>query len=245
MKKALTIGGIVLGILLVGWLAIVIFCPGLFTYISVKHKYEHIDDRLSTFAAVQVPSDFVTYTVGSVKISVPSSYSQGSTEHILRDGDKVVMIMDFDNAELAGLSSELLKNWGMEDEFSESDYRSYFKAVGAEYPSVYKPSADILWYEKDVLTSKDCLKLRGRDRKVFKTLADNKEEAYKMEDSWKLPLSGGTAYASQSRENDLVNYAYWTATIYPDNSGAVYYTLMIRGESDEVTKQMLSSIELK
>lgn len=240
MKKALTIGGIVLGVLLIGWLIIMIFVPGLFTYIRVKHKYKHIDDRLETFVTVAVPQDFTQHTIEGVKISVPDSYSQGSSEHILRDGEKSVMVMSMDMSALGSYYDP----WDS-FKYEESDYRSYFRAVGAEFPSVYKPSADILWYEKDVLTSKDCLKLRGRNRKIFLELAENKDGSYKMEDSWKLPISGGTVYVSQSKENDLVSYDYWSVEAYPENGGSEYFFIMLRGESEEVTKQMISSIEFK
>lgn len=53
MKKALAIGGAVLGALLAAALVIFVFFPGLPTYFKVRHRFEHTDENAYFMASIK------------------------------------------------------------------------------------------------------------------------------------------------------------------------------------------------
>lgn len=258
MKKAMKIGGVVLGIILVAALVIFIFFPGIFTYFKVKHKYDHIDDSLGKFEYSDVPVTFKDFTVNGVKLKMPYgserhltdiSYSDGSkgqiASDIIRYKDEItILIKKSSFSEMKKLSeqaSALLEISDTEEEFSEDEYRHYFDSVDEPMP---RNSTERIWYNKNKLKASDCLRLRGRDMEVFKYLAECKDAAYDAEITYIKDISGCKCYVSQ---NLLEEYKgnLWSVFIYPENDEDTYYYVMIRGKGDETIKQIISSIELK
>lgn len=137
--------------------------------------------------------------------------------------------------------------------YDEETYRHFYKSMKAQYPTEYDARTELLWFIKDGFTAKDCLKLRGTDRKVFKEFADIKEEAVAYEDVYKLKGKGFFAYvcrikkafsAETENEEEVTGHFRWSCTLFPDDSTTKYYFLMISGENDDIKPQVISSIEL-
>ena len=71
-------------------------------------------------------------------------------------------------------------------QYTEEDYRHFYSTIGIEPPQ-YGLNLRMLWYMRDDVTAKDCLRLRGKT-KVFLEVANNEESvAGKM---WKIKSSG-------------------------------------------------------
>ncbi len=136
MKKALKIGGIILGIILVSALIIFIFFPGLFTYIKVKSKYNNIDRCITEFKKVEVPDDFKTYTVKGITLSVPDSYVLKDTGSSFKNSDEksVLLIMESDSLE----TDELMKGYS-----EDYDTWEYYKYEEADYKHFLKQLAEL------------------------------------------------------------------------------------------------------
>jgi hypothetical protein len=249
MKKALKIGGIILGIILVSALIIFIFFPGLFTYIKVKVKYDNIDRGFTEFKKVEVPDDFKTYTVKGITLSVPDSYVLKDTGSSFKNSDEksVLLIMESDSLE----TDELMKGYSEDYDtweyykYEEADYKHFFETIGGTFPTPYDASSDILWFVRDKLKAKDCLKLRGRDMDVFLELADSKEESWKTEKTWELDGENCFVYIGYIEDSEIFNSDLWTAYIYDKNNLTKYHYLLFKEDDTEVIKQIISSIELK
>lgn len=249
MKKALKIGGIILGIILAALLIIFIFFPGLFTYIKVKVKYDNIDRGFTEFKKVEVPDDFKTYTVKGITLSVPDSYVLKDTGSSFKNSDEksVLLIMESDSLE----TDELMKGYSEDYDtweyykYEEEDYKHFFETIGGTFPTPYDASSDILWFVRDKLKAKDCLKLRGRDMDVFLELADSKEESWKTEKTWELDGENCFVYIGYIEDSEIFNSDLWTAYIYDKNNLTKYHYLLFKEDDTEVIKQIISSIELK
>ena len=247
MKKAMKISGIILGIILIIALVIFIFCPGIFTYIKVKHKYKNIDRTIGKFETVDIPDTFKSYDLNGISLKAPDDYKKTKTSHGLRSPDEkiTIMILQWDMAETEALLNEYghdVDQWE-HYEYEESDYRSFFKAVDDKYPVNYDASSDILWFIKDRLNAEMCLKLRSKDRKVFLEFADIKENAWAIENAWKMSGDGFTAYVSEDI-SDMYSDSFWAVTIYPDSGGSEHYFAVIKGAGEETSKQIISSMRI-
>lgn len=257
MKKALKIGGVVLGIILVAALVIFIFFPGIFTYFKVKHKYSHINDSLSKFESLVVPDAFDGFTLNGIKLKMPYGserqvndivYSDGSKKpiasNIIRYKDKItILIKKSSFSEMRKIheqTSELLESYDTEEDFSDDEYKHYFDSIDESMP---RNSTERIWYNKNKLKASDCLRLRGKDMEVFKYLAECKDAAYDAEITYIKDIPGCDCYVSQ---NLLEEYKgnLWSVFIYPENDEDTYYYIMIRGNDEETIKQIISSIEL-
>ena len=254
MKKALTIGGII-GFLLISALAISIFFPGLPTYLKVKLKYEHIDERIPEFEKSDIPGDYVSHTLRGVRFSTPSDWEayspiEGAEPNAYRAKDKsTVFVLNLNykaQEELLKNSEETLGSeydvWN-EYEFSEEDYRHFYKAIGIE-PQQYGLNLRMLWYMRDDVTAKDCLKLRGRDRKVFLDVADSKDESVKMETMWKTKGKCFYAYIGRIMYSGFDGNT-WTVNIFPDGNENEHFTTTIKCSDETTTRKIISSIELE
>jgi len=249
MKKALKISGIILGIILVSALIIFIFFPGLFTYIKVKVKYDNIDRNSLKFEKVEVPDDFKTYTVKGITLSVPDSYVLKDTGSSFKNSDEksVLLIMESDSLETDQLMNEYSEDYDTWEyyKYEEADYKHFFETIGGTFPTPYDASSDILWFVRDKLKAKDCLKLRGRDMDVFLELADTKEESWKTEKTWELAGENGFMYISYLEDSEIFKSDLWTVYIYDKNNLTKYHYLLFKEDDTEVIKQIISSIELK
>lgn len=248
MKKTLKITGIIIGILLIAALVIFIFFPGLPTYFKVKTEYQHINDTISDFEKVTVPSYFDTYVIKGVKLKVPYDYSLTKTESGLRSSDEKATLYVIESSPTK--YTDILDEYSDEEydpweyyEYEEDDYRSFFAAVDDTYPDDYHASSELLWYIKDRLTAETCLKLRGRDMDVFLEFAEIKDGAWEMENVWKISGSNFSGYASENITGDY-DVPFWTVNLYPEGSDNNYYFMIIRGADEGIIRQIISSIEL-
>lgn len=265
MKKAVKISGVILGVIMIIALVIFIFFPGIFTYFKVKHKYSHIDDSLEKFEKLIVPDAFDAFTINGVKLKMPYgskrqtydlTYSDGSTRpeysNIIRYKDEIsVMITQnsiseqkklLEQAEQSGSLDNLKAELGDDywEDFSDDEYKHYFDSVGDTVP---RDDGSRVFYTKDKLKASDCLHLRGRDMEIFKYLAECKDDAYEAEKSYILDISNCKAYISQ--DFLFYNGKLWTVFIYPKYNEDIKYFAIIRGDDEEMIKQIISSIELK
>lgn len=249
MKKALKIGGIILGIILAALLIIFIFFPGLFTYIKVKVKYDNIDRNSLKFEKVEVPNDFKTYTIGNFKISVPDGYEPKDIGYSFKysDGETALAIIESDSLENDQLMNEYSEDYDTWEyyKYEEEDYKHFFETIGGTFPTPYDASSDILWFVRDKLKAKDCLKLRGRDMDVFLEFADSKEESWKIEKTWELAGENGFMYISYLEDSEIFKSDLWTVYIYDKNNLTKYHYLLFKEDDTEVIKQIISSIELE
>ncbi len=242
MKKTLTICGAVLGVLLIAVLVIFIFFPGLPEYFKVKKDYKYIDRTIGSFDKADVPVSFSAHTIRGVKLSAPMDFTENDRGSALKNssGDTAVFIIELDSVQSAQYADAAYEDAGdswFGHKYSESDYRSFFDKIDAEYPDPEEAKTDILWFFRDGFTAKDCIRLRGRDMDIFKELAEDKEKAWETEDTWKMSGEGFEAYVCQS--------SVWTVTIYPDGGGSKYISIMLNHADDDTIRQIISSIELE
>lgn len=252
MKKALTIGGAVLGVLLAAALVIFIFFPGLPTYLKVKHKFDHIDERVPVFKPVSADADLGSFTLNGVKLKAPADWEPNTTGHGLRSSSDKSSLMVIKNdyqsyekalGDLEALGSEYdLDPWSGY-QCTEEDYRHFYSTIGIEPPQ-YGLNLRMLWYMRDDVTAKDCLRLRGKDRKVFLEVAESKEESVKIENMWKIKGSGFLAYVGQIMYPGFDGNT-WTVNIFPDGNENEHYTVTVKCSDEALTKQIISSIELE
>ncbi len=261
MKKPLIIGGTILGFLLAASLVIFIFFPGLPTYLKVKHKYDHIDETVAEFKKTDVPSDYVSHTLRGVKFSIPSDWEghspiEGTEASSYVSGeDYRIFVLDIDykmQAELNDEYKDMLGDEYSEDDlydpweyykYKEDDYRNFFKEIGIDVPQ-YGLAYTMVFYTRDCITAKKCLKLRGKDKDVFLALAEDKEEAVGMEKMWKAKGSGFNAYIGQEIYSGYDGNV-WVVTIFPDDNANKVYTVNMKCTDETVAKQIISSIELE
>ena len=224
MKKIFTIGGAVLGTILAAALVIFIFFPGLPTYIIVKHKYDHIDELVPEFEK------------SAVEGAEAGTYRSKDDSHI------GVMLSSYKSYDDILGSVEDYDPWNTY-EYEEEDYRHFLKAIGVEPPQ-YGFAYRILWYIRDHITAKDCIKLRGTDKKVFSELAAVKEESINTERLWKTEGNDFSAYIGQELYSSFKD-GYWSITLYPNESDDEYYHVFIKCPDETTARQIISSIELE
>jgi hypothetical protein len=243
MKKALTIGGAVLGFLLISALVIFIFFPGLPTYIKVKHKYKHIDEKVPAFEAVSAGADFKEYTIKGVKLKAPGDWSVTDNGLQASPEEKVLIVLSTDNKEQDEFLDSM-KDYDPWDayKYNKEDYTEFFRSVDVE-PAQYGFSSKIIFYIRDYIDSKDCMSLRGQDKDIFLELADIKEKAVDTETMYKLNGSSFTGYIG--RINFSGNDVIWNISIFPDGDDIHEYSVMINYSDETIAKQIISSIELE
>ena len=263
MKKAIIAGGAV-GALLISALVIFIFFPGITTYIDVKINDPHINDTAEEYQRTDVPESFRTFSARGIKLKMPEGSEKSRTgSSVSKDDEITVLVIENDSYQNALNQQRLAEDPDLDIEIStdqwesflydEETYRHFFKSMEAEYPTEYDAKSDILWFIKDGFTAKDCLKLRGRDKKVFKEFADVKEESVAYEDVYRIKGDGFFGYVCRMKKSistksmdyeERDSQFQWTYTIFPDDSTTKYYFVMISGENDDIKPQVISSIEL-
>lgn len=256
MKKAFLIGGSIFGGLLAIALVIFIFFPGIPTYIDVKRHYPNVDSVIGEFEAVEVSSDLETFSVNGIKLKMPKGAEKSPTGSSVRLGKELsVLVTEDDSHKKALLLAEYAEDsdpWS-DYLFEEEDYRHFFKSIDVEFPTDYNAKSDILWFIKGGFTAKDCLKLRGRDREVFKEFAETKESSLGFEDTYRINGDGFLGYVSCMNQRidletggfkDVDSAHQWTYYIYPDGNATKYYFIMISGSDEELKPQIISSIKL-
>lgn len=252
MSRILKISGTALAVLLVIFTVIFIFFPGIPTYFKVKHDFEYIDTEIESYKTVSVPDDFKEYSKERLSVKVPDGFESKETEDMLSltDGTSKMLITVSDSTENDKIMRDYAESQGEEYDkweyyrYDEDDYREFFKKMKVPFPSEAVASSDILWFNKGGFTAKDCLKLRGKNKDIFLEFAEIKDECWGMEKTWILKKDGFTMYVCRSDGNDTVSYNYWTATVFPENSGSKYYYIMMPKTDEETVKQIFSSVEI-
>jgi hypothetical protein len=237
MKKALIIGGIALGVLLSAVIVIFIFFPGLLTYLKVKHDYGSLNRHITEFQMAEPSDSFCEYEANGLSYKVPAGWlTENNRSFKSTDGHSTFLALK------QNLSFELSYDPWESYKYSEEDYRKLFEKLGVEVPE-YDLSTRILWLAKDKITAKDCLKLRGKNLKVFRELAEIKNEAWDLENSWVIYGEGFTAYVGQMRSNGY-DGNMWTVTVYPDSSKLTKYFVTINTPDKKTARQIISTIKL-
>lgn len=247
MKKIIIGIGSALGVLLAAALVIFIFFPGLPTYFKIKKDCLHIDDTLPEFSKVEIPEDYKRCTIKGLSFKLPEGAEQPEMSTIRYTyGDELsVGVLESDsyqNEQILKDYDEEYSKW-KEYKYDEKKYRHFFRTIGDNYPDPAVAEYDLLWFLKDRLSSKTCLKLRGDDMDVFREFADCKEEAYSFENSYHMDGDGFTAYVSEDLSGMLKD-GIWTVTLYPDGGGSKYYFVMVTGDNYDMKMQAISSIKL-
>ena len=242
-KKLILFIGVPLAALI---LVFFVIFPGIPAYVKVKLKYDHIDDTSEAFGLQTVPADFKAISTKGLAMRVPEGYELSETGSALHneEGKTVMAILGtaLYNADLSGYTEgyDPWENY----RYGEKEYRSYFRAIGRDYIDPTGPDNQFLWYVRDEVKAKDCLKLRGDDLRVFMEIADSKDISYGMEDTWDIDGEGFAAVAARGKDETVKVGDYWTITLYPDSAGGKNYLIIIRNIPDDTAKQIISSIKL-
>ena len=255
MKKILIVTGTILGVLASAVLIIFIFFPGLPTYFKVKHEYEYINETIPAFISTDISSGFESHALRGLRFKVPDDWEAHSSVEGLepssyrsKDG-AVIFVKHGDYIDDEKTLKESLETLGDEYdpwsgfEYKEEDYRHMFASIGTELPQ-YSLSTRIVWYIRDGFTAKDCIRLRGMDRKVFLELAQSKDESVGMENMWKIKGEGFSGYVG-----NITGLGYngdlWTVNVFPDGKENDYFFTTIKCSDEAMEKQIISSIELE
>lgn len=173
MKKTLKITGIILGALVIAAIAVIVFFPGLPTYIKVKKNCPHIDETMGIYndGGEAVPEDFVQTEINGILVSGPADTlcDDSNLCAFKKDNELVVMIIESENEPLSYTDESC--------GFLIDDYRHFFQSLDVEMPETTYESMEFIRN----LTAKDCLKLRGTDREVFEEYAESKEIVAEIE----------------------------------------------------------------
>lgn len=235
MKKAIKISCIILGIVLVAALAIFIFVPGIFTYHKVKKEYQYIDRTIGTFDGfdVDIPKDFVAYTKDGITVMGPEDARYNS--------DLLPFKSDYLNVIVSVLDDETYGD-AYFDEYSKylkKDYLHFFKKLGIDPPQTSYENVKMLRN----LTSKDCLKLRGKDKKVFLEYAETKETVEKVETISYYEKDGikgfFTEMSSAGAKKMKYSYALW---LFHNEK---QYIVHAYSSDKETAMQILSTVEIE
>lgn len=249
MTKTTKLAIAISGVIIAAVLAVFIFVPGLVTYVSVNIKYDHINDGTAEFEKVEVPDDFVSFDVNGITMKVPNGADYNKTElginhKALRYNGKILAFVTENNyAETEAILTEYDPEYDPFQYYdnTKADYQNFFKRIGEPFP---KDTTSLLYFTRDKLNSKMCLRLRGTDMKVFREMAETKEGAYETENIWHTSGTGYTAYISQILQDSLGAEGRWTASVFPDGDDTKYYFIVLNAETPELSRQILSTIEL-
>lgn len=261
MKKALKITAVVLINIASVALAIFIFFPGLPTYFKVKRDFPSIDRRMEPLEDMPVPESFKGFEVNGIYLEVPDGAQLGERGNTVKYNDEtLVLVTKQDSIEVDRTARELAETYEdmpySENPFEnylyeEEDYIHFFDSIDAEYPTIYNAKSSMLiWFMRDGFTSRDCLKLRGKDIDVFLEFAQEKEENLKIETTYKINGDGFTGMFSVFKPDGLSDIGgpdmsyLSTFYIYPDDDYSEYYCIMIKSTDTELKKQIASTVRL-
>lgn len=232
MKKILKISGIILGVLMLSALAVYIFCPGLLTYVQVKKDCPNIDCTIGRFSGLDVtaPEDWTSVTIDGVTVKGPKD--------ALNDSD-LVPFKKKDEFTVMVMTSEISPNSFYDENLqnSEDDYVHFLKKFGKE---LYMDSYEGTQFLREI-TSKDCLKLRGKDLKVFKEVAGLKEAISGIEKLSYCEHDGLKGFFSDYGEgkNQKYHYALWLFGKEHE------YIIRVNSNDKESVYQCLSSVKIE
>lgn len=234
MRKGLKITAVILGIFVAAAAVILIFFPGLFTYIQVKKDYSGIDKTLENFVGfdTEPPADFIQVEKNGVKIKGP--------ENALNDSDTILFSIEKRLAVMSMVYEDTFADDEDMDEsgFSHDEFVHFYKKLGVDYP---ENTYDSICFIRN-LTAKDCLKLRSTDKEIFEYLAKIKNDLLATEILSYIELDGLKGFFSEYQNRNNSSYIYGYALWLFD--GEKQYIISAYGDTDETLKQILSSVEI-
>lgn len=233
MKKALKITGIIVGVFVIAAIVIIVFFPGLPTYIKVKKDYPHIDETIGVYndGDVVIPKDFVQTEINGILVSGPSDAlcTDGYFIPFKKENELMVMVTESESAS----TSYTDESCG----FLLYDYRHFFQSLDVEMPETTYEGMKFIRN----LTAKDCLKLRGTDRDVFEEYAQYKEFVAKIETVYNYErddLSGFVCdLASVGKK-----YEHRKNLMLVD--GEKEWIISVLGNDEETVAQIIASVQL-
>lgn len=231
MKKVLKISGIILGVLLIFALAVFIICPGLITYFQVKKDCPNINSTIGTFSGfdVEAPADWTSVTIDGVTVRGPEDALYDSDLiPFKKKGEFTVMVM-------------------VSEKTSESFYDEAFPYSEADYAHFLKK------FDKDIvmdgyegtkflheLTAKDCLRLRGKDLKIFREMAEMKEILANIETLSYCEYDGLKGFFSDYGEGKSEKYRYALWLFGNEHE----YVIRVHSNDEETVYQCLSTVKI-
>lgn len=235
MKKVIKISGIILGIVLAAALAIFIFVPGIFTYHKVKKEYQYIDRTIGTFDGfdVDIPKNFVAHTNDGITVMGPENARHNSDLIPFKSDDLMVMVSVLDD-ETYGYAF-----FNEYSKYSKKDYLHFFKKLGIDPPQTSYENVKMLRN----LTSKDCLKLRGKDKKIFLEYAESKEFSEKIEIISYYEKDGVKGFFTEmsSAGAKKMKYIYALWLFHKEKQ----YIVHAYSSDKETAMQILSTVEIE
>lgn len=235
MKKAIKIGCVVLGIILIAALIIFIFFPGIFTYKKVKKEYPHIDNTIGAFDGfdVKIPKNFVSSTKDGITVMGPKNARNNRDIIPFKSDNLIVMISVLDD-EIGG---DVF--FDENSKYTKKDYLHFFEKLDIKPPQTSYENVKML----HDLTSKDCLRLRGKDKKVFLEYAESKEFSEKIEALSYYEKDGVKGFFSEmnfdGKKNLKYSYALWL--FHNDKQ----YIVHAYSADKETAMQILSTVEIE
>lgn len=231
MKKALKITGIIIGVLVIAALIIIVFFPGLPTYIKVKKDCPRIDETMGIYkdSTDTVPEDFVQVELKGILISGPADAlrTDGSFVAFKKENELAVMVIESENEPLSYEGSN----------FSIHDHRHFFSSLDVKAPESNYESMEFVRN----LTAKDCLKLRGTDKKVFEEYAEIKETVSDIETIYYYERDGLSGFVC---ELIGVGQAYEHRKNVVLLEGDKQWIITVFGNDAETVDQIISSIKI-
>lgn len=235
MKKAMKIGGVVLGIILIAALIIFIFFPGIFTYKKVKKEYPHIDNTIGTFDGfdIKIPKNFVSSTKDGVTVMGPKNARNNRDIIPFKSDDLIVMVTVMDDESYGDVFFD------ENSKYTKKDYLHFFEKLDIKPPQTSYENVKML----HSLTSKDCLRLRGKDKKVFLEYAESKEFSEKIESLSYYEKDGIKGFfsvmSSEGAKKNKYRYALWL--FHNDKQ----YIVHAFSDDKETAMQILSTVEIE
>lgn len=235
MKKALKITAVILGIVLILVLAVIIFLPGLPIYIKVKKDYKYCDRTIGTFEGfdVEIPKDFVPFTNDGVTVMGPeNARNNGNLVPFKSDGLLVSVSVLDDESDGAAYFDEYSL-------YTRSDYRHFFRSLDIATPHNSYENVAML----RSLTAKDCLGLRGTDKKVFLEYMEYKEYSEKVERLNYYEKDGIKGFFCElfTESNKKMKYVYSLWLFHNEKQ----YIVHAYSDDKETAMQILSTVEIK
>lgn len=236
MKKSMKIGGVVLGIILIAALVVFIFFPGIFTYKKVQKKYPHIDNTIGTFEGfnVEIPKNFAAYTTKDGVTVIGPEDARHNSDLIPFKSDGLMVMISVSDEEYYGDAF-----FDENSKYTKKDYLHFFKKLDIKPPQTSYENVKML----HDLTSKDCLRLRGKDKKVFLEYAEYKEICEKIESLSYYENDGIKGFFSEmsSEGSSKTKYRYALWLFHNEKQ----YIVHAYSDDKETAMQILSSVKIE
>ncbi len=240
IKKISIIFAVLIGICLIGLIIIFIFFPGLDVYLYAKKNCPYINEQIQEYEYydVEVPDSFVKVKAGDLYISGPAEsikYTTGSDSGIIFKNSKENLMVMYSSAP----NDNIDFTYDIATKYNNDDHKHFFDSVGYDMPVTNR---DMKVFLRDGLDLKKSLKLRGKDKKIFKEMADSLKLVSEIETLYHFEHNNAEGYickVSSGKQRTM-----WNADIYTGNNGETETIIAITHNDVETVKQIIASIEL-